>query len=182
MEYVKKMMPSSEGGIINIEYDQQVYSNIYTLVFETAGLTPSSVGKITKSQVQTALNTQSGSTEPFMYVMNISWTKGGVTYPVFYVRQNEWYAFEQNTFKKGKASRPNYKMDATGFTFTPIDVTSSIRFTLLKQPRAINLATDVTSDLPEGTHKTLVELAVELASVGIRDQELQGLNSKQLDN
>lgn len=181
LEFVKKTLPSSEGGIINIEFDQIVYSNIYTLVYETAGLTPSQ-GKVTKAQVQTALNTQSGSTDPFIYVMNVSWTKGGVIQPVMYVRQNEWYACEQNTFKKGKATRPNYKQDATGFTFSPVDPTASIKFTLLKMPRTISLSGDITSDLPESTHKTIVEMAVELASVGLRDQELQGLNSKQLDN
>lgn len=182
VEFVKKTLPSSEGGVINLEFDQIVYSNIYTLVYETLGLTPSSQGKITRSQVQAALNVQTSSTEPFIYVMNVSWTKSGTTHPVMYVRQNEWYASEQNTFKKGKSNRPNYKQDAIGFVFSPIDVTSSIKFTLLKMPRPIDLSGGITSDLPDSTHKSIVEMAVELASVGLRDQELQGLNSKQLDN
>lgn len=182
LEFVKKTLPSSEGGVVNMEFDQIVYSNIYTLVFETSGLIPSSQGKITRSQVQTALNTQTSLTDPFIYVMNVSWTKSGITHPVMYVRQNEWYASEQNTFKKGKSNRPNYKQDATGFTFSPIDVTASVKFTLLKMPKQISFSGGTTTDLPDSTHKSIVEMAVELASVGLRDQELQGLNSKQLDN
>lgn len=179
IEYVKQMLPSSEGGVVNLEFDQIVFSNLDTLVFETAGLTPTGTGKITRSSVQSALNTASGSTEPLMYILNASWTKSGVTYPVKYVRQNEWYEFELNSFKKGKSTRPTYKQDSLSFTFAPIDTGASVKFTLLKQPKTVSLSGGITTDLPISTHKAVVEIAVNLASTAIRDGELAQLNNKQ---
>lgn len=169
LEYVKRMLPSNEGGVVNLEFDQVIFSNIDTLVFETAGLAPSSLGKILRSSVQTALNTASGSTEPFIYVLNVNWTKGSTIYPVKYVRQNEWYEFERNVFKQGKASKPTYKQDALNFTFSPVDTTASVKFTLLKQPKTVSLTGPVNCDLPTSTHKAVTELAVELAMLATRE-------------
>lgn len=178
LEYVKRMLPSNEGGVVNFEFDQIIFSNIDTLVFETSGLSPTSLGRISRSSIQTALNTASGSTDPFIFVLNVSWTKGSNTYPVKYARQNEWYAFEQNIFKQGKANKPIYKQDSINFTFSPIDTTASVKFTLLKQPKTVSLSGPVNCDLPVSTHKSVVELAVQLAASATRDTELFQMNQE----
>lgn len=176
IEYVKRTLPSSEGGVVNIEQDHPTFNNLHTLVYETAGLTPSA-GVITKSAVQTALNTASSGTDPLMYIMNVSWTVAGSTYPVRYTRHNDWYEFLQNSFKRGTTSSPRYKQEAARFVFYPVDNTAIVKFTLLKTPRTISSGTD--SDLPEHTHKAIVELAVELAAIAIREEALANLNKLQ---
>lgn len=181
LEYVKRLMPSNEGGVVNLELDQLILNNIYTLIYETGTLNPTSSGLIAKTTVQTALNTASGSTDPFIYVMGVSWTSGGSTVPVKFTRHNDWAATILNTFTQGTNTEPRYKQSAPSFTFSPVNQTASVVFTLLKQPKPVSLSTPTSSELPPHTHKTIVELAVELASTSIRDQELNQLNSTQLN-
>ena len=71
---------------------------------------------------------------------------------------------------------PRYKYDKTNFTFYPIDTGATISFVLLKQPKATNLSAGTTIELPEHTHKGIIELAVDLASVSLREQDLKVLN------
>lgn len=170
IEYIKSVLPSNEGGVVNIETDQIIANNLYTLFYETAGLTPNGSGEITKAAVNTALNTASGDSEPFLYVLNVNWTKSAQTYPVKYTRHNDWYAVERNSFKQGAAARPRYKTLANKFVFSPIDASASVKFTLLKHP--VDIANPGTNcELPEHTHKKIVEIAVDLAIRSLRDVE-----------
>lgn len=175
IEYIKSLLPSNEGGVVNIEADQIVSNNLFTLFYETAGLTPNGSGEITKANINAALNTASGDSEPFLYVLNINWTKSGQTYPVKFTRHNDWYAMERNSFKQGVAARPRYKALATKFIFSPIDTGASVKFTLLKHP--VDITTPGTDcELPEHTHKKIVEIAVDIATAALRDAELKQLN------
>jgi len=137
IQYVKGLLPSNEGGIVNLEHDHINFNNIQTLVFQTAGLTANSSGEITSTAVQSALDTASSSTEPFMYIMNVSWTKSGATYPVKFTRHNDFYEQELNSFKQAKATRPKYRHLASKFIFAPVDTAASVKFTLLKYPKAV---------------------------------------------
>jgi hypothetical protein len=171
LRYVMDTIPSNEGGVANLEMSSPVLGNVSTLIFETGALTPSS-GEITKTSVQTALNTASGSTEPIMYVMNVSFDG----YPCKFTRHNDWYALQNNTFTVGSASAPRYRQLGTKFGFAPSNSSSSVKFTILKHPKAVDLATSVTSELPPHTHKRIVELAVDLAATSMRDDSLTQLN------
>ena len=176
IEYVKRTLPSAENQGINLETDEINYGNLYSLTYNTAGLNMSSSGVITVSAVQSALNTASSSTEAFMAILGASWTKSGATYPVKWTRLNNYWKDVRNPFKSGDAVEPIYKFDKTNFTFSPIDVNASVVFTLLKQPKAVDLDAGTTIELPSHVHKAVVELAVDLASVSTRDQELRVLN------
>jgi hypothetical protein len=173
VEYVKRTLPSNEGGVMNLEFSHIIFSNLSTLVFETGALSMNSSGEITTSAVQTALNTASSSTEPFMFVMNV----GSDGEDVRYVPHNNWFATINNTFKVQDIC---YKQLANKFVFNPVNLDAGITFTLLKQPKTVGVGTDC--DLPPHTHKTVTELAVELASVSIRDSELNQANQIQLNS
>lgn len=175
IEYLKKLLPSNEGGVVNIETDHVVFSNAYTLVYETGVLNPSSTGEVSRTSVQSALNAVSGSTEPFVFPMNVSYN--GL--PCKYTRHNDWYEMEGNTFKKGTALEPRYRQEATKFVVSPAVATAEVRFTLLKQPKDVGVGVD--SEYPSHTHKTIIELAVDLASVAMRDAELNQANQSQLN-
>lgn len=168
-EYIKGVLPSNEGGVLNVEFSQLVASNIHPLFYETAALNMGAGATITKSAVQSALNIASSSTDPLMYVLNVSWTKGADTYPVRYTRHNEWYEFGANRFKRGSETQPRYKFDATTFTFSPLDQAASIKFTLLKTPRKVQLFPAISSEMPDDTHKAIVEIAVKLAVFALRE-------------
>lgn len=174
IQYVKGLLPSNEGGVVNIEFDHVNFNNISTLVYQTAGLNTNSSGEITTSSVQSALNTASGSTEAWMYVMNVSWTKSGATYPVKYTKHNDFYEVELNSFKQGKSTRPRYRHLGTKFVFSPVDTSASIKFTLLKYPKDVELGVS-NCELPSHTHKAITELAVDLAILSLRDTELSQL-------
>jgi hypothetical protein len=172
IKYVNATIPSNEEGVVNVEMTSGVLSNIYTLVFETGNLNPNSSGEILKTAIQTALNTASGSTEPFMYVMDIAYNG----FPCRFTRHNDWYEIENNSYKRGSTREPRYKQLATKFQVSPASASANVKFTLIKYPKNINLASSITSELPDQTHKTLVEIAVELAGIAMRDEAITQIN------
>lgn len=175
LEYVKRALPSSEGGVVNVEYNQLVANNLLPLMYQTGALAMNGSGVITKTAAQTALNTVTDSEEPFIYVLNVSLTSEGVTYPVRYTRHNDWYEFENNHFKRASSTSPRYKYDAVNFTFAPANPAASVYFTFLKHPQDVNRNQAIDCEMPEHTHKTIVELAANLAmvSLGIAQQQKQ---------
>lgn len=166
LEYVKRALPSTEGGVVNVEYNQVVANNLLPLIYETDALTMSAQGVITVTAAQTALDTATSTTDPFIYVMNVSWVDS-TTKPVRYTRHNDWYEFESNRFKRGTASQPRYKYDSVNFTFSPADPSAEIYITFLKQPRDVNRVQGIDCELPAHTHKNIVEGAVALATVSL---------------
>jgi hypothetical protein len=176
LAYTKQQLPSAENEGINFDIDQINYNNIYTLVFNTGTTSMNSSGDVTIAAIQTLLNTASSSTEPLMGILNASWTKSGVTYPLKYTKQNNWFVYINNTFKSG-ATQPRYRYNKISMNFYPVDTTATIGFTLLKQPKTTNLAGGVAIELPEHTHKSIVEMAVDLAGTATRDGELVQLNN-----
>jgi hypothetical protein len=171
LKYVMDTIPSNEGGVVNLEMGSPVLGNVSTLIFETAALTPTS-GEITKTSVQSALDTASGSTEPVLYILNVSFDG----YPCKFTRHNDWYAVQNNTFTVGTTVAPRYRQLGTKFIFAPSNSSASVKFTILKYPKAINLTTSVTCELPSQTHKRIVELAVDLAGTAMRDETLKATN------
>lgn len=171
IDYIKQHLPSTENSGQNFEIDQVSFGNLYSLIYNTAGLTMSSSGLITVSALQSALNTASGSTEAFMAILGLAWTKSGETVPVKWTRLNNYWKDVRNPFKSGDSTEPIYKFDKTNFTFNPIDVNASVVFTLLKQPKAFDLGTSTTIELPAHTHKKVVEMAVGLAVVSLQPEK-----------
>src|SRR5882672_4350507 len=181
LQFIRDYLLPRTQGVSNFEFDQLSYSNVDTLVFETASLGLPGDGKISNATIQTALNTASGSTEPYMFLVNASYINGGQTVPIKYARQNEWYMTETNVFKKGTTSQPRYKQDGVNVTITPSPSGTSVKFPLIKQPKPITLSPPVNCDLPAETHKKVVEMAVELASISLRDTDLYQTNAKNTD-
>jgi len=177
IEYVKSLFPSNEGGVVNVEIDGITYSNIYTLVHQ---LTLAYTNSVSISTVQTALNAASSSTEKWMYILNVALRVSGTTYPVKYTRQNNWYAAERNEFKKGRTYSPIYKLDSQSFKFSPSQTIGGtpLTITLIKEPKPVSLTDETDIELPPHTHKAIVELAVKLASEGMRDPELYQMVAK----
>lgn len=176
IEYIHRMLPPGQD---HFELDEINYNKVYTLVYTTAGLNMSAGGVITTAAVQAALNTASSSTEGFMGILGVSWTKSGASYPIKYTRNNNWFSYLNNSFKQGSSTSPRYRYDKTNFTFYPIDTGASVTFTLLKQPKPFSVNTSTTIELPDSCHKEVVELAVDIASVALREQDLRALNTKQ---
>lgn len=169
------LSPSNEEGTVNIEMNSPVLSNLYTLIYETAALNPNGSGEILKTAIQTALNTASGSTEPFMYFLNVSYNG----YPCKFTRHNDWYEVQQNTYTAGSATAPRYRQLSANVTVAPALASANVKFTLMKTPKAIDLAGSITSELPAHVHKTVVEMAMDIASTSTRDAEYRELSKTQ---
>lgn len=175
IEYINSFLPDGEGLELTPEQNAHILENLNTLVFETAALNMSGAGEITDVNIQSALDTASGSTEAFIKILNVS-SEG---LPVKFVRHNDFYKFQQNDFKQASAAYPQYKRVSGKFIFLPVDVSDDIKFTLLKYPREVALGTTTDSDLPDSTHNNIIAIAINSAGIATRDDALAQLNQLQ---
>lgn len=171
-QYINELFPDNEGGAFNIESDMLTLQNVSTLVYETtASLNMSSAGIINKANINTTLNSISGGTEPYIRILNVSLNNGTSVVPVRFRRHNDFYKLEKNSFKSASADVPTYRIISTGIKLAPINITYDVYFTLLKEPKKIQLGV-TEPELPSNTHDKLVAIALELAGVSSRDEAL----------
>jgi hypothetical protein len=178
-EYVNATIPSNEGGIVNMEVDENVLKNVSSLLFELTVLNQSTSGIITNATINSTLQTVSGDgTAEFIKVMRVKVVKNGRTYPAKFARHNDIDAFHNNYFKKPTYDTPKYTLQNNGFQFNPTDTVASIYFTVLKRPKDMTLV--VNCELPQITHNEIVALGLQFAGIASRDEILQQMNNLQL--
>lgn len=180
-EYVNTTIPSNEGGLVNIEVDENILKNVAPLIYELPAQNMGTNGLVTNTNINTALQTASGDgTAEFIKLMRIKAVKNGSIYPVKFARHNDIDAFYTNAFKKPSYSNPRYTLQNNGFQFYPIDTLVSLYFTLLKSPKDMSQVGPVNCELPKITHNEIVAIGLEFAGVAGRDEILQQMNSLQL--
>jgi len=164
-EYVNRLLPDTEGGIENWEQDENVMMNLQPLIFNLS-LTPSS-GLITVSNINTALTT-AASEVGAEYLRIGSIGKG--TLPIRFVRQNNFWAFQRNFFKRPSSTKLRYTVAANGLQIYPTTTTGPILLNVIKKPRIVSGSVD-----PEfGDYQMygVISLAAQLCGVSVRDSEL----------
>lgn len=174
LQYVNDMLPDNDGGIINIEKNQDTFKNISPLVFDLGYMNMSGTGEILKSDVVTKLQLASPGAS-LLRELSIGWTIGSDKKPVKYTRKNDWYEFQRNFFKKPKLSSPRYHENSTAYVFEPIHPGAKIYFTVLKYPTKMSISTPTSCELPDHTHDDIVVRALILAGVASRDELLVSL-------
>lgn len=157
---------SPKKSNITPEQKSLILEDLDSIVYPLTGITSAANGNITAAQIQTVLNTASSTTEPYLIILNA--TFGGEM--AKFVRHNDYYKFQKNTFKAASTEYPQYRIFKDGLTFSPA-AASAVELTVLKRP--VDMALGVQeSELPDKVHNDLVAIGIEFASIATRDEAL----------
>lgn len=174
-EYLNRMFPDNQGGIVNFELDSNVTANIQPLIYTVPVISMDSNGLASNSQINTFLQSITGDpTSTYFRVMNIGFiTPGSARVPVRYASQNKIWEYQRNSFKTPSISNPYYTLIATGIQFYPIDVTVPISVTVVKKPKVLTVG-DLSStfEFSDYVVYSIISIALKLAGISTRDSEL----------
>lgn len=173
MEYLNRIFPDSQGGVVNAEMDQNVVANIKPLIYTVSTTMNGTTGLVTEAVLNAALQTESGDdTTTWFRVLSAGLTSDSITYPVRYLRQNNLWAAERNYFKQPSVTNPRFTTVAKGLRFYPVDATKTLTITCVKNPKTWALDPVVNPEFDEYVLYQILMIALQIAGVSIRDTEL----------
>lgn len=174
-EYLNRLVPDSQGGVVNFDFDANTLAEIQPLVFHIGGsLTPATgtdEGLISNLKINTALSFFVGAAATYFRIIAVQLLQG--TYPYLrYVSPNKWYAISQNSFKKQSLEQPVYTLDKRGIFVSPPTL-SQIQMIVIKTPKVYTVG-DLSSqmELTDYSMYNIISIALKIAGVGVRDEEL----------
>lgn len=173
-EWLNRLSPDNQGGVINFEFDSNVIHNIKPLIY-TIEANMDADGLLSESTINTALQTESSDpTATVFRFMSIGITDDNdVTRPVGYIRQNNLWRFTRNFFKRPKTTNPKYTMVAGGLQFYPTNQADDLTITVIKVPRLLSLTPSVVNpELSDYSMYNVIAIALKLGGIEIRDTEL----------
>jgi hypothetical protein len=181
--FVNSFFKPKSDSVFEAEATSVDLEAIRPLIFELGKSTkiPTDVnGKI----LFTTLNTALGSNKEVMYVLNASRSNEAITTDAcgtqtstdnfkrsHFVRHNDILIFEENSFKKSEEDKPNHRYFSTYIKFDPEGI-RNIAFTVVRYPTAVGITVPANSELPDKTHNEIILIALKLAGIAIREQEL----------
>ena len=171
-EYINRVLPDSQGGVVNIEMDSSVLNNIAPIIFTISENTTS--GLLTNAVIDAALVTESGDANAErLTILEVSVTDTGVKYPAKYTKYNNINAFERNFFKKSSSpDNVRYVYNGKGLQFYPTDDVVDIGLTVVKKPKTLALSPAVNPEFSDYVMYSVIAIALQLAGVSTRDTEL----------
>lgn len=171
-EWLNRLFPSSLGGIVNFDFDSNTLSNVKALLYKIES-TQNSSGVVTNGAITTALQTAGAETGATWYrIGSVGVRIGGVTYPAKYTKHNNLRVLERNFFKKGLSTRPRFIIRQDGLKFYPTDSVNPVSMTVIKHPRLLSLTGPVNPQLDDAQMYNIIAIALKLAGVATRDEEL----------
>jgi hypothetical protein len=138
------------------------FKNVVTLT--------SSSGKITYSDIETAIGAITGDTEMLGYILSIAKSSGE---PVRYTRDNDYYSLQQNTFKAASSTKPRYRVDYDSLLFTPDDDVE-YKISTVRLPRGI-VKGSLDSEMHPSLHDRIVVIALTFAGISTESEALVAL-------
>lgn len=172
-EYLNRVVPDNQGGVVNFEFDSNVVRNIKPLIW-TITENMDANGLLAESAIETALQTESSDASAKVFViMSVGITDSDdVTRPVKYEFQNSLWMHTRNVFKRPSATNPKYTMIANGLKFYPVNQTDGITITVIKTPKELSLVGPVNPELSDHVMYNVIAIALKLGGVAVRDEEL----------
>jgi hypothetical protein len=183
-EYLNRLVPDNQGGVVNFEFDSNVIHNIKPLIY-TITANMDADGLLEETDIDTALRTESSdATATVLRIMSIGITDDDdITRPVKYVKQNNLWSQARNFFKRPSATNPRYTMMADGLKFYPTNQTDDLTITVLKNPKLLSLSPASNPELADYAFYNVIMIALKLCGIEIRDdQMLQDIRLTALQN
>ena len=170
-EYLNRLFPDNQGGVVNFELDSNVLMNLQPLIYPLNSLAVTS-GVLLNSTINSALVTAAGAGSTYFRIMNVSYTNGGSTYYAKYAKHNNILAYERNTYKAPSATKVYYSPVAAGLKFYPSS-TSTVSPTVVKNPKVLTTSDLSTSfEFSDYVVYNIIAIALKLSGIGTRDAEL----------
>jgi hypothetical protein len=172
-EYLNRLFPDNEGGVVNFEMDSNVTANIQPLIYTLTGISMNASGMVTNAALNTALAAASSAGSTYFRVGSIGLTNGDNTIPVKYMKQNNRWSFERNVFKKPTVSKPRFALVAQGLQFFPISTTTPLTINVIKKPKVLAIA-DVASEVEfaDYTFYNIICIGLKFAGISVREDTL----------
>lgn len=171
-EWLNRLSPDNQGGIVNFEFDANVAQNIKPLVF-TITENMDSNGLLSNSDINAALVTESSDAAATVFrVMSIGITVSGVTYPVTFLKQNNIWRFNRNYFKRPTTTKSRFTFVSNGLVFYPTNTTGNLIITVIKNPKLLSLTGPVNPELSDYSLYQIIAIALKLGGIEIRDENL----------
>jgi hypothetical protein len=174
-EWMNRLIPDSQGGVVNFDFDSNTAAIIKPLIYE---LNATMVGQIVSDEALADLlhtATDDDCSEVFRIMsVGIDVTSGltTTTYPVKYVKHNNFWIFQRNAFKKATSTTPLYTIVNNGYKFHPTQA-GTVRFTVIKKPRVLALNPKaIDPEFDDYTMTNVIFNACKIAGIGTRDGEL----------
>lgn len=173
-EVLNRIFPDQAGGTVNFEFDSNITATIQPLIWTLSGIVMNASGIVTDTVLNTALQTATGSgASKYFRIGSIGLTYTSNIYPVKYVKQNNRWSFERNTFKKPSLTNPRFTLVANGLQFFPINVSVPLTINVVKNPKVLTTS-DLATEMEFADHTTynIIALALKFGGVAIRDEEI----------
>lgn len=172
-EWLNRLVPDSQGGIVNFEFDSNVVHNLKPLIFSIAANMDAD-GLLSETDIETALQAESSdATAKVFRIMSIGITDSDdITRPVKYEFQNSLWANAMNYFKRPSTTKPKYTMVAAGLQFYPTNQMDELKITVIKTPKTLSLTGPVDPELSDYVVFNIISLSLKLGGIQVRDEEL----------
>jgi hypothetical protein len=172
-EYLNRLFPDSQGGIVNFEMDSNTVANLKPLIWNVS-VNMDSTGFLADSTLQTAVRSVSGDNAARVFrISSVGVSTGGQVYPAKFVRQNNLWSFGRNTFKRPTTKAPSFTILGDGVQFAPAQQTSPVFINVIKTPKVLTVAGSAQEmEFSDYSVYNIISIALKLAAVSTRDTEV----------
>lgn len=169
-EYLNRVFPDNQGGVVNFEFDSNVTSNLQPLIYSLSSLNMSGTGYLTNTVINAALTAAVGSTATYLKVGGLRVTSG---IPIKYVKQNNIAVYQNNSFKTPTSAHPYFTFEATGIKIYPTDVALSLTLNVIKSPKVLTVS-DLGNafEFSDYVAYNVIAIALKYAGISTRDESL----------
>jgi hypothetical protein len=169
-EYINRLFPDSEGGIVNYEFDAHTTAEIQPLIYTLTGLNMAGSGVLSNATINAALVTASGQAGAEYFRIG---SIGYGNYPAKFMKQNNVWVYQINKFKQPTATAPRYTLVASGLQFYPVNTGTSLTVNVVKKPIVLNdsmLANEL--EFEDHSMYNIIALALKASSIPLQNTEL----------
>jgi hypothetical protein len=175
-EWLNRLVPDSQGGVVNFEFDANTADQVKPLLYELNIVNITSA-LVSDERINLALQTATDDDCAELFkILSVGVDNGSRVVPAKYVKHNNFWVNYRNIFKSPTADYPVYTYHAQGYKFYPTpSSTSTVKFMVMRKPKKLALNPNpVDPDFDDYTMYTIIMLALKMAGVATRDEELIG--------
>jgi len=171
-EWLNRLVPDSQGGVVNFEFDSNTASQVKPLIYGLT-LTPTS-STVKDENINLALQTAAeDDCAEYFRLLSVGVVSGGIARPAKYVPHNQFLVLNNNTYKKGTSAKPLYTLHNDSLKFNFSLAGTPLELVVMRKPKKMALNPNpVNPDFDNYTMYTIIMIALKMAGVATRDDEL----------